>query len=131
MGGFAILLAGIVAVLAISGRLKADGWRWISGALGALLAGELLARGQIVPAALVAAGTAWWVWRDRLRAKVARMPMDEMEARSVLGVAPADDRAAIIAAHRRLISTVHPDKGGSAELARRVNAARDRLLKEK
>ncbi len=34
----------------------------------------------------------------------------------------------IRAAHPRLIAGVHPDRGGSAELARRVNAARDLLL---
>ena len=33
-------------------------------------------------------------------------------------------------AHRRLIARVHPDAGGSAELAHRVNAARDTLLAE-
>ncbi len=32
------------------------------------------------------------------------------------------------AAHCRLVASVHPDRGGSAELARRVNAARDLLL---
>ncbi|MEI9926517.1 MAG: J domain-containing protein [Sphingomonas sp.] len=36
---------------------------------------------------------------------------------------------AIRAAHRRLAAAVHPDKGGSADLTRRINAARDTLLK--
>ena len=35
---------------------------------------------------------------------------------------------AIRAAPRRLIAGVHPDRGGSADLARRINAARDLLL---
>ncbi|HEY0327355.1 MAG TPA: molecular chaperone DnaJ, partial [Allosphingosinicella sp.] len=30
--------------------------------------------------------------------------------------------------HRRLIARVHPDAGGSEELARRINAARDALI---
>ena len=34
----------------------------------------------------------------------------------------------IRAAHRRLLAAVHPDRGGSADLTRRVNAARDLLL---
>ncbi len=56
-----------------------------------------------------------------------RMPQDE--ARAILGV-PADaDADEIRAAHRRLVSAVHPDKGGSAELTRRINAARDTLLR--
>jgi curved DNA-binding protein CbpA len=52
------------------------------------------------------------------------------EARTLLGLgegASADD---IRAAHRRLIAKVHPDAGGSAGLATRVNAARDALIAE-
>jgi hypothetical protein len=52
----------------------------------------------------------------------------EAEARQVLGVGPDADEAAIRAAHRRLVGAVHPDRGGSADLTRRVNAARDVLL---
>jgi hypothetical protein len=54
--------------------------------------------------------------------------LNEREARAVLGVAPDADVEAIRAAHRRLAANVHPDRGGSDELARRVNAARDVLL---
>jgi DnaJ family protein C protein 19 len=46
----------------------------------------------------------------------------------VLGVGPDADEATIRAAHRRLVGAVHPDRGGSADLTRRVNAARDVLL---
>ncbi|MES2987840.1 MAG: J domain-containing protein [Pseudomonadota bacterium] len=53
----------------------------------------------------------------------------EDEARSVLGVGPDADPDEIRAAHRRLVTALHPDKGGSAELTRRINAARDTLLK--
>ncbi|MEP9358244.1 DnaJ domain-containing protein [Sphingomonas sp. KR3-1] len=56
-----------------------------------------------------------------------RMP--EEEARAILGVDAGAGEEAIRSAHRRLISAVHPDKGGSAELARRINAARDTLLR--
>lgn len=55
--------------------------------------------------------------------------MSLAEARAVLGVAADADADTIRAAHRRLIAQVHPDKGGTAELTRRVNAARDVLLK--
>ena len=54
---------------------------------------------------------------------------DETEARAVLGVSADADADAIRTAHRRLVSAVHPDKGGSADLTRRINAARDLLLK--
>jgi len=45
-----------------------------------------------------------------------------------LGVSANADADTIRAAHRRLVNAVHPDKGGSAELTRRINAARDTLL---
>jgi len=55
--------------------------------------------------------------------------IDEKEARAILGVDRTADAEAIRAAHRRLVAAVHPDRGGSTELARRINAARDVLLK--
>jgi hypothetical protein len=50
------------------------------------------------------------------------------EARDILGVAPGASRPEIEAAFRRLMLRAHPDHGGSAGLAARINAARDRLL---
>lgn len=55
----------------------------------------------------------------------------EADARAVLGVGRDAGPDEIRAAHRRLISSVHPDRGGSPELTRQVNAARDTLLKHK
>ena len=66
-----------------------------------------------------------------LRKTPPRPSMAEAEARAILGVDNAADAEAIRAAHRRLVSAVHPDRGGSAELARRINAARDVLLKRR
>ncbi|WP_422056309.1 J domain-containing protein [Sphingomonas sp.] len=63
-------------------------------------------------------------------APAARDP-EEAAAYAILGVAPGADADAIRAAHRRLITSVHPDRGGSPELTRQVNAARDTLLKPK
>ncbi len=50
-------------------------------------------------------------------------------ARSLLGVGADAGDDEIKAAYRRIAAAVHPDRGGSAELARRVNDARDILLK--
>jgi DnaJ homolog subfamily C member 19 len=47
----------------------------------------------------------------------------------LLGVAPNADIDTVLDAHRRLIAKVHPDAGGSAELAAQINLARDRMLK--
>ncbi|PKP92362.1 MAG: molecular chaperone DnaJ [Alphaproteobacteria bacterium HGW-Alphaproteobacteria-16] len=54
---------------------------------------------------------------------------ERAEARAVLGVGRDAGPDEIRAAHRRLIASVHPDRGGSPELTRQVNAARDILLK--
>lgn len=78
---------------------------------------------------LLVAGLAaifWFWWQGR---KARATPLTEREARAILGVGLDDGPEAITAAHRRLITAVHPDKGGSAELARRINAARDTLMK--
>ena len=70
----------------------------------------------------------WLLVRPRPKPR-ANTRVDETEARAVLGVGPAADADAIRAAHRRLVSAVHPDRGGSADLTRRINAARDVLLR--
>lgn len=72
--------------------------------------------------------TGVWIWwrRHSLR----RPGMAPAEARRLLGVDEAAGLDEIREAHRRLIAKVHPDAGGSAELAVRVNAARDVLIAE-
>ena len=50
------------------------------------------------------------------------------DARKLLGVNAASGRDEIIAAHRRLMASVHPDKGGSSAEVHRANSARDLLL---
>ena len=57
-----------------------------------------------------------------------RVDMTREEALSVLGLSEGADTEAIKAAHRRLIQRVHPDVGGSADLAARINRAKDVLL---
>ena len=74
----------------------------------------------------------WAAWKlfAKPRRPVMRPVTDRAAASALLGVAPDADEDAIRAAHRRLVGQVHPDRGGSADLARRVNAARDLLLRE-
>ncbi|MEL0091524.1 MAG: TraG/TraD family protein, partial [Rhodospirillales bacterium] len=56
--------------------------------------------------------------------------MSRPEALSTLGLVEPVTTAEINAAYKRLISKVHPDVGGNAFLASRVNEARDVLLKK-
>ncbi|MDQ2892863.1 MAG: DnaJ domain-containing protein [Pseudomonadota bacterium] len=79
---------------------------------------------------LIAIAFIWFAWTYLKPKKSKRLPIaNEAEARNVLGLDEDADADAIRAAHRRLAAQVHPDRGGSVDLARRVNAARDLLLK--
>lgn len=57
-----------------------------------------------------------------------RGDMTRQDALAVLGLAEGASADEIRAAHRRLIQRVHPDVGGSADLAARINRAKDILL---
>jgi DnaJ homolog subfamily C member 19 len=52
------------------------------------------------------------------------------EALEILGLGTQPTREEIIAAHRRLIQKLHPDRGGTAFLAAQLNAAKERLLQD-
>jgi hypothetical protein len=126
--GFLILLAAGGVVWAWStGRLK--GFTYEDGIAAALflLGLRLLTTGRVLPGAGLMAGAMFWAaWRRRSAVKA--MPVDD--ARRLLGVREDATLAEIRDAHRRLIAKVHPDAGGSAELAHRVNVARDTLVAE-
>ncbi len=77
-------------------------------------------------------------WRDHAAggsqgqeqsAAAAGAGMDEATAWSVLGLAPGASEAEIKAAHRRLMTKLHPDHGGSGYLAAQLNQAKDLLLR--
>ena len=74
-------------------------------------------------------------WREQVRvadqaADSSKVPgvMDRSEAYQILGLNPEASREEIQASYRRLMQRVHPDRGGSAYLAARLNQARDVLL---
>jgi hypothetical protein len=56
------------------------------------------------------------------------LPLTVAEAYEVLGLEPGAGEEEIKAAHLRLMKKVHPDQAGSDWLAKKINAARDRLL---
>lgn len=57
--------------------------------------------------------------------------MDEKLACDVLGVSKEASIAEIETAHRKLISQIHPDKGGTDYLAAQINEARSFLVRLK
>jgi len=126
-----LAVAGLIvglAILAATGRLH-----WIA-ALGA----------AIVPFLRRAAGMIRYLpWIQQLfqkhrgdgqsssndsRSDAGSMTADR--ARAILGLGPQPNRDDIIAAHRRLMQKLHPDRGGSTYLAAQLNEARRVLLGE-
>ena len=70
--------------------------------------------------------TGRWPWER----KVSTREQAVFRARRLLGVEARANRTDIIAAHKRLVAMVHPDKGGTNQQVHEANAARDLLLDE-
>lgn len=116
--------------------------------VGLLAVATVLFAAKLFPLALmivIAAGgvTAIELWRDR-----AIKALDEMtpgagrspsvgvklgveEAAAILGVAVDASDDDVRAAHKKLISQLHPDKGGTDYLAAKINDARNFMLERR
>jgi DnaJ family protein C protein 19 len=128
MGPLLLLAAGGLIWAWWTGRLRGFTQDDLIAALVFLLGLERLVRGGLLLGAVLMAGALLWAAWRRPRRAAPTMPVDD--ARRLLGVREGATLAEIRDAHRRLIARVHPDAGGSAELARRVNVARDTLVAE-
>lgn len=99
----------------------------------ALLGGAVLAasRGVWLAALGLAGAGVWLAAQSRVRSLPPRAEkLTDNEARAILGVSSDATTRDIQAAWRRVMARAHPDQGGTEGLAARVNAARDRLLKD-
>lgn len=67
-----------------------------------------------------------WPWQKKITTRQQAI----FRARRLLGIEASANRDDIIAAHKRLVAMVHPDKGGSNEQVHEANAARDLLFDE-
>ncbi len=111
-----------------TGRLK--GFTYEDGIAAALflLGLRFFTTGKVLAGSALMAGAI--LWAAFRRKQLSSSSMSPTDARKLLGVPEDASLADIRDAHRRLISRVHPDTGGSAELANRVNVARDTLVAE-
>ncbi len=66
----------------------------------------------------------------RQQSPVATGQMSIREAGEILGVDPGCSREEVVAAHRRLMQKIHPDRGGNDYLAAKVNEAKAVLLNQ-
>ncbi len=137
-----VALAAVVLALWLLYGGKRGAWRPSLG---------LVSVGMLVAAALLGLRGLWWasavlailafnlaflVRRSRSGKRTGTgagepTEMSLADARSLLGVGPQATPEEIEAAYRRLMRTAHPDTGGTTGLAAQLNAARDRLLKER
>ena len=138
------LLAGLVAlalvlllartIVAMSPGTLLQTMRVSAGALLLALAGVLLYVRRF-GWALFVGGNALSLLKSRRarsqqRFRRAASKMSREEAFRVLALEPNASAGEIRSAHRRLMSKLHPDKGGGDYLASKINEARDTLLGE-
>ena len=121
MGLLAVLLIGVAGWLIWTGRLQRmtakDGLMLGMAIIGAVMTAKGKPLIGLLP---VAISVIYAAMRIRKPAKAVPAAPDNgrvADAQALLGLSRGADPEEIRAAHRRLIATVHPDKGGTQALA--------------
>lgn len=126
IGAFALALVVGLVILAATGRMH-----WIAAISAAAL--PFLKRGfgllRFLPVFRGLFGAYQQYGGQAGGGSRSQADMSLSEACEVLGLEPNPSRDDVIAAHRRLMQKVHPDRGGSTYLAQQLNEAKRVLLK--
>lgn len=107
-----------------------------AAAVGVAVAALFMTVTGKLPAAIAILTALWPIAVSYMRLKKTapppsqNLPLTESEAYDVLGLKQGAPEEDIRAAHLRLMKKVHPDQKGSDWLAKKINAARDLLLKQ-
>jgi hypothetical protein len=131
-----ILAVSVFVALVWLGRRgpkQPNEWRSAAGIIGVacIVAGlAVMVRGLVLAGSVtVAVGLVLTLVARRIPMPFG--PMSDDAARRVLGVDVDATEAQIQSAYRARMRTAHPDQGGDAAEAARLNTARDRLIKKR
>ncbi|WP_339672685.1 DnaJ domain-containing protein [Dasania marina] len=119
------LSAAVVVLLALTGRIH-----WIGGLIAAsvpLLRSALPHVLQHLP--FLRKHFSQQTHNDQQAPPASTVDLSVEQAYQILGLTADADTDAVIAAHRKLIQKMHPDRGGNDYLAAQINQAKDILLK--
>jgi len=120
-----LIVIGIIAIAALSTRLG-----WVVTLIGAVA----VSLARLAPTLLALAPLFRRFFHNHAAGDGGQHPgssgggMSRQEAYQILGLSPGASQEEILAAHRRLMQKMHPDRGGSDYLAIKINQARKTLL---
>jgi len=116
-----IILASIVLFLVLTGRAH-----WISALVVALI--PILKKLFLIIRYLPILQRFAASYRNTNNRAKKSKGMSKAEAAEILGINENSSKEEIIFAHKKEMQKHHPDKGGSKDMATKINAARDTLL---